>query len=624
MFDAVRNNKKIVQIFLALIALPFALWGVDAYVRNAAKEGDVASIGDIKISQRQFQEALRERQERLRAQLGANFDAKAFDTPEIRRAILNEMLDQRVLMLEAAKSRLTVNDEALRRALNEIPVFQENGKFSAQRYEEALRSQGMTPATFEAQMRQDMTLQQLAGVIARTDIPSRFVNERLLAMQAEKREVREYRFPTESFLGQVKLEEGAAKKFYDANPKEFEVAEQARAEYVVLSQDVVGKQVVVSDAEIKAWYDSHKERFAQSEERRASHILIKKETGKAKAEELLKEVQKNPASFAELAKKNSQDPGSASKGGDLGFVARGAMVKSFEDALFKLKEGETSGIVESEFGFHIIRAVTVRGAKEKTLAEVRGEIEAELKKQMAARKFAEAAEAFSNLVYEQADSLKPAADKFKLTIQQTAWIGRAGEQGNAILSNEKLMKSLFAEDAVKNKRNTEAVEVAPNTLVAARIAEYRPAALQPFDAVKDVIEAKLKREQAQDLARKAGEAKLAELTKGGQDAVAWGESKAVSRLDSRLVPPAAVSSVFKVDSGKLPGYAGVNLGAAGYALFKVEKTMAGDKIEDVQKKAMASQFDRLGAQQEIQAYTAALKIRHKVKIDQAALEAKEK
>ena len=289
------------------------------------------------------------------------------------------------------------------------------------------------------------------------------------------------------------------------------------------------RQLAVTDAEIKAWYDGHKERYQQAEERRASHILVAseklgKDKAKAKAEGLLKDVVNNPALFAELAKKNSDDPGSAEKGGDLGFFGRGMMVKSFEDAAYKLKDGEISGVVESDFGFHIIKLTGIHAAKEKPLAEVRGEIEAELKKAGASRKFAEAAESFSNTVYEQADSLKPVADKFKLTVKQSGWIGRQANPANGPLANEKLMAALFSEDSVKNKRNSEAVEIAPNTLVAARIVEYKAASLQPIDGVKASIETMLRRKEAQALALKDGEARL-EVLKKGEDKLGVGSGK---------------------------------------------------------------------------------------------------
>ncbi|KXB31151.1 peptidylprolyl isomerase [Dechloromonas denitrificans] len=625
MFDAVRNNKKIVQIFLALITLPFAFFGVESYVRSVGSGDDVATIGDIKVTQQQFQQALREQQERLRAQMG-QVDPKLLDTPEARKAIIDDLVDQRLLMLEAGKKRMFASDEAIRRTIGGIDAFKVDGRFSTERYEAALRAQGMTPAGFEAQLRQDLTLQQLAGAVGQSGLMARTVAERVLALQTEKREVMEYRLPLDAYLDKVKLAGDAAKKFYDENGKQFELPEQARVEYVVLSMETIGAQLAVTEAEIKSWYDGHKERFQQPEERRASHILVAseklgKDKAKAKAEDLLKEIRKNPASFSDLAKKNSDDPGSASKGGDLGFFGKGMMVKPFEEAAYALKESEISGIVESDFGFHIIKLTGVHAAKEKPLADVKAEIEVELKKAAASRKFAEAAESFSNIVYEQPDSLKPAAEKFKLTVKQSEWIGRQPNPANGPLGNEKLLAALFSDDSVKSKRNTEAVEIAQNTLVAARLVEYKPAALQAFEGVQGSIETLLKRKEAQALAVQDGEARLESLKKG-EDKLAWGAPKSVSRLDARLIPPVAVATVFKMDAGKLPAYAGVELPGSGFTLFKLSRLEAGAKLDDARQQAMLRQLGQLSAQEDVQVYLAALRNRYKVEINQAALEAK--
>jgi peptidyl-prolyl cis-trans isomerase D len=628
MFDAVRNNKRIVQVFLALITLPFAFFGVDSYMRNAGSGGDVATIGDVKISQQQFQQTLREQQDRLRTQMGGQFDPKMLENPEARKAILDDLINQRLLVIEAGKKHMFASDNSVRQAIGAIEAFKVDGKFSTERYEAALRAQGMSPAGFEAQLRQDLTLQQLAGAIAQSGVVSHSVADRLLALQTEKREVMEYRLTPDSYLGKVKLADDAVKKFYDENAKQFEVPEQAKAEYVVLSMESIASQLAVTDTEIKAWYDSHKDRFQQPEERRASHILIAsekigKDKAKAKAEELLTEVRKNPGAFAELAKKNSDDPGSASKGGDLGFFGRGAMVKSFEEATMSLKEGEISGVVESDFGFHIIKLTGIHAAKEKPLADVRGEIEAELKKAAGSRKFAEAAEAFSNMVYEQSDSLKPVAEKFKLTIKTSDWLARQANPANGVLGNEKLMAALFSEDSVKNRRNTEAVEIAANTLVAARLADYKPKALQPFEGVKANIETLLKNKEAQVLASKDGEARL-EALKKGDDKIVWGPAKSVSRMDTRQLPPPAAQSIFRMETGKLPSYAGVELPGAGYALFKLSKVQAGEKLDAASAQGMLKQLDNFVAKEDVQIYLAALRSRYKVEVNQAALESKDK
>ena len=627
MFDAVRNNKKIVQIFLALITLPFAFFGVDSYVRNSGTGDAVAKIGDVKISQQQFQQALREQQERLRAQMG-QIDPKVLDTPEARKAILDDLVDQQLLMLEASKKGLFTSDGAIRGTISGIDAFKVDGKFSQERYEATLRGQGMTPAGFEARLRQDLTLQLLATAVSQSGIMARAVSDRILAMQTEKRDIQEFRLPLDAYLDKVKLVEGAAKKFYDDNSKQFEVPEQAKVEFVVLSQDTIGASLAVSDAEIKAWFDGHKDRFQQAEERRASHILIAsekigKDKAKTKAEEVLKELRKNPSAFADFAKKNSDDPGSAAKGGDLGFFGRGMMVKPFEEAVFRLNEGEISDMVESDFGFHIIKVTGIHAAKEKNLDDVRGEIEAELKKAAGSRKFAEAAEGFSNIVYEQADSLKPAADKFGLAVKQSEWLGRQANPANGPLANEKLLAAVFSEDSVKNRRNTEAVEIAPNTLVAARIVDYKPATLQPFGSVKGSIETLLRRQEALALARKDGEARLDVLRKGN-DSLNWGSVKSVSRLDSRQIPQPAAPTVFKMDGSTLPAYAGVDLPGAGYSLFKLVGVNAGDGLDDARKQVLLRQLNTLEAQEEVQSYLAALRSRYKVEINKAVLEAKDK
>ena len=619
MFDAVRNNKKIVQVFLVLIALPFACFGVESF-RDGGAGVDVAKVGEIKISQQEFQQAVREQQDRLRGQLG-ELDPKVLDNPEFRQAILDDLIDQRLLFQEVRKRHLFASDDAVRQAIMAVEAFQDNGQFSQQRYEALLSAQGMSPAGFEAQVRQDLALQQLAGTIGRSGIVSQRVTDKVLALQSEARHVQEFVLPVENYVAKVKLEDGAAKKFYDENTEQFRTPDQAKVEYVVLTPESLA--VEVSEAEIKAWYDGHKERYQQPEERRASHILIAaeklgKDKARQKAEEVLREVQAKPAAFAELARKHSDDPGSASQGGDLGFFGRGMMVKPFEDATFALRDGEVSGIVESDFGFHIIKLTGQHVAREKPLAEVRGEIERELKSSAVARKFAEAAESFSNMVYEQSDSLQPVAEQFKLKIQRSDWIGREANPAAGVLGNAKLLAAVFSDDTIQNKRNTEAVEVAQNTLVAARIAEYQPASVQPLAGLQATIEKLLVNQEAQKLARADGEARLAAL-QSGTDKLAWGADKVVSRMDARLLPPQAAPLVFRMDKSKLPGYAGVDLPGKGYALYRLSKVTPGAALDTARRQGLQGQLRSLAAQQEVAMYLSALRARYKVDVNEKAL-----
>ncbi len=633
MFDAVRNNKRIVQVFLGLITLPFAFWGIDSYVRNSGAGNDLASVGDTKITAYQFEQAMRERQDQMRRTLGASYKQEMTNTPEARLAVLNSLIDQRLLLLEALKNRLQTSDVSLREFISRIPALQENGKFSMDRYEAALRSQGTSQPQFEAKLRQDLTLQQLVGTIGDSAFVSENQADAMLKLQSEERQFSEFRIAPEQFADKVKIDEAALQKFYADNKARFEVPEQVKAEYVVLSLDTLLAQTTVSDAEVKASYDGHQDRYAQPEERRASHILIvakadaDKAAAKAKAEEVLKEVRKTPAKFAELAKQYSQDPGSAQKGGDLGFFARGMMVKAFEDTVFKLKEGEISSVLESEFGYHIIKLTGIKPGKLRTLEEARPEIETELKQQAAARKFAEAAESFTNTVYEQSDSLQPVADKFKLKIQRTNWLPKTPNANDMAtlgpLANEKIYAALFSDDAVKNKRNTEAVEVAPNTLVSARVLEFVPAALKPFDTVKADIEKLLKSQDASAMARNAGEGKLAELKKGGEDKLAWSLVKSASRLQGGQLPPAAMQALFKADVEKLPAYVGTSVDGS-YMLYKIVKINRPETLEADKRKGLRAEYGAIVAQEDLAAYLAGLRARYKIDINKTGLESKER
>jgi peptidyl-prolyl cis-trans isomerase D len=636
MFDAVRNNKRIVQGFLALIALSFSFFGVDSYMRGTATGANLASVGDSKITAQQFEQAWREQQDRMRQSLGANYKPESMNTPEARQAVLNSLVDQRLLLTEAAKGKLGASDDLLREIISKIPSLQEGGQFSMGRYEAALRGQGTTQQQFEAQLRQDLILQQLVSAVGDTGIVSNTAAESLLRIQSEERQVAELRLAPEQFADKIKIDASSVQKFYDNNKKEFELPEQAKAEYVVLSLDAILAQIAVTDTEVKAWYEGHKDRYEQAEERRASHILVManadasgadKAKAKSKAEEVLKEVQKSPAKFAELAKQHSQDPGSAEKGGDLGFFGRGMMVKAFEDTVFKQKDGEVSSVVQSEFGYHIIKLTGIKAGKQRSIDEVRPEIEGELKRQTASRKFAEAAEAFTNMVYEQSDSLQPVVEKFKLKTQQSGWIPKnPNPQVIAALGplgNNKVLVSLFSDDSLKNKRNTEVAEIAPNTLLAARVLEHRPAALKPFDSVKAEIEARLKAQESALLARQAGEAKLSELKSGSEDKVGWALVKSVSRMQGKQVPPGAMQAIFKADVQKLPAYVGVEVGG-NYMLYKIMKVSQSEKADENQRKLLQREYSTVVAQEDFAAYLAALRTRYRVEINKASLENKER
>ncbi|CAN0241824.1 unnamed protein product [Phaeothamnion confervicola] len=404
-----------------------------------------------------------------------------------------------------------------------------------------------------------------------------------------------------------------------------------KAEYLVLSADQLGATDPVTEDELKAAYAARSSQYKQDEQRRISHILIpaaadakpaEKEAAKKKAEGLLAELRKAPGRFAELARQNSKDPGSAEKGGDLGVVAPGMMVKPFEEAAFKLKDGETSEVVETEFGYHIIRVTGIQAAKVKGLDEIRAELSKELARQKGTRRFAEAAEAFSNLVYEQSDSLKPAAERFKLQVQRTDWIPKAATPAAGPLANPKLLGALFSPDSLQSKRNTDAIEVAPSVLVSARVLEHRPAAQLKYEEVKADIEKRLRRQEAAKLAQKDGAAKLAELQAGKDPGIKWSAAHPVSRTRTEGLPPDALRQILSADAKKLPAYAGFG-GDGGYVLYRVGKVIDAPAKEEKDAKAALARIESQAGGEQFAAYVASLRAKAKVEVNKANLDKKQ-
>jgi len=631
MFDLVRKNKRILQVVLAVMMIPFAFFGLDSYTRSMGGADDVANVDGQSVTVRELNEEMRQQLDRIRGILGRGADVSSFDTPEAREGLLDSLVDRRVIATAAVKSRLTVSDEQLREMIAGMPPFQVDGKFSKATYEALLQAQNLTPAGFESKLRYDLALSQLNRAIAGSAIQARSVSERMAALAEQQREVQEAVIAAESFNAKVTVTEAAMKTYYETNQGEFRTPELIKAEYLVLAADQLGALDPVTEDEVRAAYTARSSQYRQDEQRRVSHILIpaaadakpdEKAAAKKKAEAILAELRKSPGRFAELARQNSQDPGSAEKGGDLGVVTAGMMVKPFEEAAFRLRSGETSDLVETEFGYHIIRVTEIQAAKVKALDEVRAELTKELAKQKGTKRFAESAEVFSNLVYEQADSLKPAAERFKLQVQRTDWIPKAASQAAGILANPKVLGALFSPDSVQSKRNSDAIEVGPNVLVSARVLEHRPAAQLKFEEVRKDIENRLRRQEASKLAQQDGAAKLAEL-KGGKDpGIKWSPAQLVSRAKPEGLPPEALRQILSADASKLPAHAGYG-GEGGYVLYRVGRIIdAPAKSEKDAKAAVARTESQAGGEQ-FAAYVASLRARAKVEVNKANLEKKQ-
>ncbi len=627
MFDFVHKKRRIVQIILGLAMLPFVFWGLESY-QGADGEDLVAHAAGEKIHREEFAQALRNQQESLRASMGGVVNDAMLDSPEVKSAVLEGLIQQRLLRHEASRVGLMVPDSQLIEMIQNIPAFQENGKFSKQRYEELLRGQGLSPKAFEARVRQELMRQQLIAPYSENGFISGSVAERVIRLSEEKREINLVQIQPEQFLAQVKPDEAAIKSYYDTHQAEFQLPEQVRVEYVVLSLDELINQSHVSDEEVTKYFNEHKDEFGQAEERRASHILIsapatasdaEKAAARAKAEQLAGEIRKAPQRFEDLAREHSQDPGSAAKGGDLGFFPRNSMVKTFEDAVFQMKLDEISDVVETEHGFHIIKLAGIKGAEPVSLDKVRNQVEQEVKRQKAEKMFGEMAEGFGNIVYEQSDSLQPAAENFNLSVQKSEWVARnAGEP--PYFSNERLLEAIFSDDAIKDKRNTEAIEVSPNVLVAARVVDHRPASMPPVTALKDKIAGLIARQEAAKAAVNEGREKLEQLQAGKDGIVKWGAAQQVSRTDPQGLDSETLRAIFKIEATELPSYTGVANSRGGFTLVRVGRVIESASPDPAERKAFAGQLQQLLAQQELASYLAGVRKRYDVSVKNENLE----
>jgi len=625
MFEFIRTHQRLMQFLLLLIIVPsFAFVGLESYIRMSDREPAVAKVDGQDVSQREWDAAQARQLERFRQMFGDQFNPSMFDTPEARQGTLEGLLAQKALSSHVTKNNFTVSDDQLRSTILEIQgLTNPDGSFNKQRYQAMLSAQGMTPDRFEANLRHELAMQQVNLSIQNSAFASKTVAARITSLNQQVREVQELSMGWQDFKGQVKPTDAMVNEFYNKNSAQFEVPETVKIEYLVLSPEVVESRIEVSDADIKTFYDQNIGRYKTSEQRRASHILINaskdasaadKASAKAKAEKILEQVRKNPADFAKLAKENSQDTVSAERGGDLNFFGKGDMVKPFEDSVFALKEGEISGLVQSDFGFHIIRVTGIKAPATRELAEVKASIAADIKRQQAGKKYSEMAEIFSNMVYEQSDSLKPVADKLGLKIESAQNLTRKTNPSlpkMAAYNQPKFLTAIFSDDAIRAKRNTEAIEVGSSVLIAGRVVEHKPVAKIPVSEVRPVIEERLIGVESEKLAVKAGEARLAEL-RGGSSAD-FGAAKSVSRNNTVGVSPAAVTAIMKVDPSKLPAYVGVPVAGRGYAIYRVNK-INDDVIDEEARKAEQQQVDEFLAAQEMAAYLDIIKKRAKAEI----------
>jgi peptidyl-prolyl cis-trans isomerase D len=626
MLDAIRKLTQgwLAKVILAIITIPFALFGIESYLKDAGSDVAVATINGDKITIQEFSNAIETTRNRLLSQ-GQKIDAGLLESPELKQSVLDGLISRRLVRAEVDHQQFKISDDQLSQHILSMPEFQQDGKFSEDLYQKTLQQNKLTVAKFEASIRQDMLMQQARDGIAQLAFSPNSVADQALKSAFEQREVSTLEIKASDFISKVNVTPEEVKSYYEQHKDKLIVPEQVKLEFALLSSASLMGQVNVSDEEVKQFYDANKEKFQGDEQRQASHILIgfgieatekDKEAAKAKALDVLAQVKKNPKNFEALAKKYSQDP-SAEKGGDLGSFGRGAMVKPFEEAAYAMKVGQVSDLVETEFGYHIIKLNGITG-QAPSFDEAKPKIKAELIFQKAQMKYAELTEEFSNLVYEQSGSLKPVADKFNLQLQTSQWMSR--EEGAKYFKNEKIMALAFSDEVLKEKRNSEAVEVSPNNLVSVRVVDYKPSAPRAFDEVKDGIGAVIKLEKALKMASQNGAALLAKLNSNeSPKELDWITPVTVDRKNAQGLSNGVMNQVFRINGSKLPAYAGFVDENKAYVIVKilsVNNQLAGNEEA---KKSAEDEFQSILAAEFVSAYGASLKAKEEIKVNNSVI-----
>ncbi|HYA65363.1 MAG TPA: SurA N-terminal domain-containing protein [Burkholderiaceae bacterium] len=633
MFESIRSHRRwLMPVLTIVVFLPFVFSGIYGFTRFLGDESTVAKIDGETISQQELEIAQRERVERMVQMLGPNIDTRTLDTPQARASTLDALLSEKAIQHEAKRLRISISDTRLRELIASVPQFQQNGRFDYDTYLRLLQARGFTEASFEARVREDVRRQTLeTGITAGVMLP-RTVFDHLLALQDERRQVRRLPFRPEDYLGRAKVGEDAIKAEYESNKDLYRTPESVKAQYLVLRLDDLAAHATVSEAALRDYYERNKARWAGSEQRRASHILITvgkdgsapdKATARKLAEDVLRQVRAKPSDFAKLAREKSKDPGSAAMGGDLGWFGRSMMTKPFEDAAFALQPGQISDVVETDFGFHIILVTGAKGAQTKSFEEVRPAIEAEMRKQAAQKDYAEMAEQFTNFVYEQSDGLAAAAEKFRLPLQTVDNVTREGppqQPTKNTVFTPTVLDAVFSADSLERHHNTKAIDIGNNSLVSVHVEQYTPAAVRAFEQVRAPIKAKLERSAAVQLARQAGEARLAQLRQGADDK-GFEAMREVGRRDVDFLPTGAMNTNMAVPGDRLPTYLGFDQPDGTYAIVHVLALANNRSSGDAERSELAKALTERTAGAEENEYVQALRERFDARVTRADLRA---
>lgn len=637
MFEIIRKNQRVMQLVLLVLILPsFVLIGVSGYSSYVSGDSDIVKVGDSAITSQEFDRARRMQLDDMQRNNPSGFDLAQADSIESRRALLESLIDQRVQIEVATADRFNVSDIALRDYIASMPEFQENGVFSPALYSQVLASAGINTRDFEQSQRGQLARQRVLGPVAASASMLPSVMNKLEIALTEERGVRVRSFLTRDFESKVQISDADLQAWYDANKQSLELPEQVKVEYLLLNEAAASKDLPTpTDEQLKQYYEQNKARYVQAGRVNISHILVtlpagasdsEREAAQTKARELAEKAQADKESFADLARAHSQDEGSAREGGELGWISKGSWPSVLENAVFALKKGDVSGVIEGPNGFHIFKSNEVQPEQGESFEQARSKVQDEVRKQLASERFADMASKLTNLVYENEDNLEAAANALGLTLKQAQGVSRQGlipasqvdgelaaadSPDAAVLDDSRVRQALFNAEAMASRKNAGVVEVSPDTLIALRVVDVKQAHVPALDKVRGIAEENLRREKAAALAVQAGEDYLKEL-QAGAEPESFSAQFAVSRAEFPEMDEALLNKVLANPVDKLPAYVG-DRQPQGYTVVQILSHQPG-KAGNPGLDMLTAQLTQAMARTETQAVLQAMRVEEKVQL----------
>jgi peptidyl-prolyl cis-trans isomerase D len=585
----------IAWFFIAVIAVVFIFWGVDFGTGSASY---AAKVDGERISAQEVRRAWQQQQSRLQQMLRSELPDEMVKSQQA--AILDQFVRQSLLEQRAHEFGYRISDELLVQRIREVPEFQVDGKFSKDRYNAVLRANGLTEPQFENDLRSETLIRQLqAGIIDSAFVTTQEL-ERRFALEHQQREIDYALIATNSFMGGVSITDEQVQKWYEEHRSEYLLPEKVDLQYAELTRDRAEAAVEVSEQALREYYEQVKEKYESPERRKARHILITTGDGlddaaaEKKAAELAAKVQ-GGADFAQLAKENSKDPGSAAQGGDLGWAQRGMFVGPFEEALFSMNVGEVRGPVKTQFGYHVLKLEEIEPRSIRSFEDARAELEGDYRAERSQALFYEQTEKLGDLAFESLTELESVATALDLQLKTVADFTREG--GGELGNNPEIIEAAFSPDVLEGGQNSPLIAVGEDRAIVLRVTKHTPAEPRPLAEVRTQIESQIRTQAAREAAERKGEDIIARLQKGEawQDVVGAAElapvgKRFVTRQDT-VAPPAVVQAAFDVASANLsetsPHFAGVTTADGNYAVLQVTQVRDGDPSGETETAKMS-------------------------------------